>query len=273
MSNFFKLIIILLTSSLSAYAQSFEGIATYKTQQKIDFEIDSTKVGGSAMKKQIMGMLKKQFQKTFLLSFDKNNSLYKEDLELAPPSVGSNIMVVSSGFGPGVLYKNIQKKYFINQIETYGKQFIIRDSLAALNWVLQKETKNIGEYTCFKATYNIKATNFTFDGHQSANLPVSREVTAWYTPQIPISNGPSQYHGLPGLILEVNDGDTTILCSSITLNPKDGVKIYEPKKGSKVSQAEYNKIMLKKSKEMSEQFRSKSSDSESGNITIEYIEQ
>jgi hypothetical protein len=78
---------------------------------------------------------------------------------------------------------------------------------------------------------------------------------------------------LPGLILEVNDGDTTILCSSITLNPKDDVIIYEPKKGSKVSQVEYNKIMLKKSKEMNEQFRSKSSDSESGNITIEYIEQ
>ena len=102
MNNFFKLIIILLISSLSAFAQSFEGIATYKTQQKIDFEIDSTEVGGSAMKKQIMGMLKKQFQKTFLLSFDKNNSLYKEDLELAPPSVGSNIMVVNSGFGSGV---------------------------------------------------------------------------------------------------------------------------------------------------------------------------
>jgi len=78
---------------------------------------------------------------------------------------------------------------------------------------------------------------------------------------------------LPGLILEVNDGDTTILCSSITLNPKDDVKIYEPKKGSKVSQVEYNKIMLKKSKEMNEQFRSKSSDSESVNITIEYNEQ
>jgi hypothetical protein len=31
--------------------------------------------------------------------------------------------------------------------------------------------------------------------------------------------------------------------------------------------------MLKKSKEMGEQFRSKISDSESSNITIEYIEQ
>lgn len=37
MNIFFKLIIILSISSLSAYAQSFDGIATYKTQQKIDF--------------------------------------------------------------------------------------------------------------------------------------------------------------------------------------------------------------------------------------------
>jgi GLPGLI family protein len=28
-------------------------------------------------------------------------------------------------------------------------------------------------------------------------------TTAWYTPQIPVSNGPRNYHGLPGLIMEV----------------------------------------------------------------------
>ena len=31
-------------------------------------------------------------------------------------------------------------------------------------------------------------------------------TTAWYTPQIPVSNGPDDYQGLPGLILEINDG-------------------------------------------------------------------
>ena len=28
-------------------------------------------------------------------------------------------------------------------------------------------------------------------------------ITAWYTPQIPVSHGPAEYGGLPGLILEL----------------------------------------------------------------------
>ncbi len=34
--------------------------------------------------------------------------------------------------------------------------------------------------------------------------PKQIEVVAWYTPQIPVSNGPGEYWGLPGLILEIN---------------------------------------------------------------------
>ena len=32
------------------------------------------------------------------------------------------------------------------------------------------------------------------------------------------------YQGLPGLILEVNDGELTIICSKIVLNPEDKVR-------------------------------------------------
>ena len=35
-------------------------------------------------------------------------------------------------------------------------------------------------------------------------VPKTIEVTAWYTPEIPINQGPADYWGLPGLILEVN---------------------------------------------------------------------
>ena len=45
-------------------------------------------------------------------------------------------------------------------------------------------------------------------------------ISAWYTPQIPVSAGPGNYHGLPGLILEVNDGSETVICSKIVINPK-----------------------------------------------------
>ena len=56
------------------------------------------------------------------------------------------------------------------------------------------------------------------------------DIVAWYSPQIPISQGPLEYWGLPGLILEVNVGNTTILCSKIVMNPDEKSKIKAPEK-------------------------------------------
>ena len=260
-----RLIILILSSTFSLFAQDFQGVATYKTQRKLDIKIDSAQVGGGEMQKQIMDMLKKEFQKTYILTFDKNTSIYKEDEALAPPAAGGGMVFISSAGGSGTLFKNIKDQLFTNQQETFGKQFIIKDQLQPIEWELHGETKNIGDYTCYKATYSkqIEASSvMTFsssdDEDKNEDSKVSSEmktitVTAWYTPQIPVSNGPESYQGLPGLILEINDGDLTILCSKITINPDKKIEISEPKKGKQVSQKEYDEIMKKKMKEMSEQ--------------------
>jgi len=79
-------------------------------------------------------------------------------------------------------------------------------------------------------------------------------ITAWYTPQIPVNNGPATYWGLPGLILEINDESQTIICSKIVINPANKLKIEAPKKGKVVTQEEFDKIMDKKVKEMNERY-------------------
>jgi len=83
-------------------------------------------------------------------------------------------------------------------------------------------------------------------------MPKEITVTAWYTPEIPVNQGPENYWGLPGLILEVNDGRTTILCSKVVLNVKDKAQIKEATKGKVVSQKEYDDIVVKKMEEMRE---------------------
>ena len=98
---------------------------------------------------------------------------------------------------------------------------------------------------------------------------VTVETVAWYTPQIPISNGPEQFWGLPGLILEVQDGNLTIVCSEIVLNPSEKVEIEEPKKGKKVTQEEFDKIMDDHSKEMMERFRNKRKSNDGNSFSIE----
>jgi GLPGLI family protein len=256
--------IILSVITFNANSQDFQGIASYKSHRKVEIKMDSTKVT-SAMEKEMQEMLKKQFQKTYKLIFDKESSIYKEEETLAAPQATGGMMMsfVSSG-GSDVLFKDTKALEFTDQKETMGKIFLIQDTLQNYNWKLENETKFIGDYTCFKATYTReievpKTNNMSFSVVESDEEPemTTKEIvtTAWYTPQIPVSNGPGKFQGLPGLILEINDGSQTIVCTSIVLNPTDKLEIKAPTKGKKVSQAEYKVLVDKRLKEMQEQNR------------------
>ena len=245
----------------SSYSQGIEGIATYKSQRKMDIQLDSTMNDG--MKEQIMAMLKKQSERTYFLEFTNDESQYKQEVKLDDNSVieggGMKLVIAGNGGGNDVLYKNVKENRYADQVEIFGKEFLIKDALENRDWVMGKETKNIGEYTCFKATYTTTRTVMVAESSSDGeNKEVTSQeevtVTAWYTPQIPVKNGPANYDGLPGLILEVNDGSETILCSKIVLNPEKGLAIKEPTKGKVVTATEYEKIMEKKMKEMNEQF-------------------
>ena len=76
------------------------------------------------------------------------------------------------------------------------------------------------------------------------------EVIAWYSPMIPVSQGPTEYWGLPGLILELSAGNTTMLCSKIVMNPEEKIEIKRPTKGEVVTKKEYNEIITGKMQEM-----------------------
>ena len=257
-------ILIALLLSSCIYGQQIEGIATYKSHRKFDVELDSTMNDG--MQEQIRAMLMKQSQKEYNLQFRENESEYKQEATLDDNNTisggGMRIIVAGSG-GNDVLYKNLKENRYAEQVEMFGKQFLVKDALETPEWKLHKETKNIGQYTCFKATYTRTRTIMVAETNDDGVNPESSEhseeeeieVTAWYTPQIPVKNGPSDYHGLPGLILEVNDGMETLLCSKIVLNPEKGIDIDEPTKGKEVNDEEYRDILEKKMKEMNEQFQ------------------
>ena len=80
--------------------------------------------------------------------------------------------------------------------------------------------------------------------------PKDVTITAWFTTEIPVSTGPEKYTGLPGLILEANDGRTSYLCSKIIINPKEKIEIKAPNKGKVVSESEFRKIEEEKVKSM-----------------------
>ena len=86
------------------------------------------------------------------------------------------------------------------------------------------------------------------DETEIEEIPMT-QIVAWYSPQIPVSQGPLEYWGLPGLILEVSVGNTTMLCSKVILNPKEKSKLSAPDKGEEVTKKEYQTIIMEKMRE------------------------
>lgn len=243
--------------STGLYAQDFQGKAYYFSKSTMELGSWGARLS-EAQKKQIQERLKNRLEKTYVLTFNKVESSFKEDMKLdaisgATDSWGKN-------FSPGEQYKNVKSNTFIQVQEFYGKQFLVKDTLLDIKWVITKESKKIGNYLSFKATASIPKEdldwyNFSWGDVQNSNEGSIKdqefvEVVAWYTPQIPVSMGPSEFWGLPGLILEVNMNNTVMLCSKITLNPKDKNKIETPKKGKMLRKKEYKEIITGKMIEM-----------------------
>ena len=250
------------------HAQEFTGKAVYKTSSKSSFKISSENNPGidDKMQEELQKRIQKMNQKTFILDFDTYSSIYKEEETLSAPKLqvgGMKTMVMSfGGFGnASVYFKNIKEKRFSNQTEIMGKRFLVKDKLPEYKWELSSETKNIGNYTCYKATFTeeVENNNTIFqDGEPVEKIDKETIITtAWYTPQISVTNGPGKYQGLPGLILEINDGKKTIVCTKIILNPSKKISIQEPKKGKIVSQKKFLEIEKQKSEEMIKKFKTR----------------
>ncbi len=262
------IVLMVLFISGTLTAQDFQGVATYKSHRKVDLKINDGNVN-SDMQKQVQEQLRKQFQREYTLTFTKDESIYKKEEKLDAPTPSAGGIMIKVNEGSDIMYKNVKENRYTNKSEIYGKLFLIKDSLTNRKWKLGKETKNIGDYTCYKATFKEDFTTQTIsDKNEIETVEKERTTTAWYTPEIPVNNGPENFFGLPGLILEINDGDLTLVCSKIVLNPSEKVKIIEPSKGKVVTQQKFDEIMEKKNKEMMEQMQSRRGDGDNVIIRI-----
>lgn len=249
------LFISLLLSSIALNAQKASGLAYYQSSTSMDVTLDSTKFS-SEMQSQMKAMLAQALQKEYSLSFNKSESLFKE-VEKLNKGAGMNLGMFSSMISgvSGMLYKNTSTGQVLDQVEFFGKMFLIKDTLEKPEWKLGKESKQIGKYTCYKATRTDQQVKTTFDedGKESSDT-LEVEIVAWYTPMVPVSTGPEEYWGLPGLIMEVKSGNTMLLCSRLEMNPEDAGEITAPEKGEEVTRAEFREIAKKKMEEMKEMY-------------------
>lgn len=189
---------------------------------------------------------KKMEEYSYSLTFNNNESYYKilpslEDMN--EDNLTSSLSKVL-GFGTSVVYTNKDEHLMLKEKELSQETFLIQNSLDSLSWEIHDESKQIGQYLCFKATKKEYVETMS-------NGRIEQIVTAWFTPEIPFPYGPQEYVGLPGLILEVEKGKFSMYVEKIQLNTGKDQKIERPKKGIKVTQNEFEKII----KEGIESFR------------------
>ena len=244
-----KIFCLLLLYPLSILSQDFQGKAYYMSKISIDKSwMDNPRFASRSS--YLKDMVKRNTEKDYVLEFNSIESTYKEVEKLETEGQGYNWMANYVGENIGKIYKNAQDKISINETEMMGKFFLVTEDLEKTKWKMSGESKKIGQYTCYKATYTkqVEEKVFSFgswnqtNGTNQPKKPKKMrdvEVVAWFTPEIPVSSGPSWYQGLPGLILEVSDDDTKILCTKIVMNPKEKSKIKRPKKGKVISNQDF----------------------------------
>ncbi|SMD33261.1 GLPGLI family protein [Reichenbachiella faecimaris] len=239
--------------SFQGLAQS--GIATYKTAASVNFSGDSTLSHGQQAAMQMQ--LRQALQREYELKFNGSESSYKQIQSLDKKEVAqaSDVMVRVAG-GSSLTYKDTKKKRYLQNADLFGKPFLIDDELEALDWEITGEKKQIGKYECQQARYTREARMMQVDTEngQPKEVVTQVEVTAWFTMDIPVNHGPDDFWGLPGLILEVNNGNSTIICSKILLNPQEKVVIEKPKGGKSITTEKFNELQEEKLQEMMQQY-------------------
>ncbi len=178
--------ILLITFTSLGYSQ--ENSYNYKLIYNYKFQVDSTDIYSSKQEDMILLLNKDKshfysFSK-YVLDTLKNNNKNRSLQEL---------LILRQNAPKQRVKFEIQKNFKTSKIYYYEKIFLTtykaEENYKKLNWVIQNETKKIGKFSCKKAT-----TNFA-----------GRTYIAWFTTEIPISNGPHKFDGLPGLIIDIKD--------------------------------------------------------------------
>ncbi len=258
--NLTRTTITLLIALAVTHAQAqFKGQATYKTAASMTVDIDDNMPGVDveAIQKQIS----QQMQREYTLTFNAHESSYKrvEELDKNGAVSSGGVQIRMTG-GDGTLYRNTKTNEFREFEDLFGKEFLVVDEPERREWKIVNEFKQIGQYECQKATFQSTQRRMTMNSEDGEDEELVEEVdtvevVAWFAPSLAVSHGPDQYWGLPGLILEVQNGNFKILCTKVVMNSDEIGEIEIPKKGKKISQADFEALREEKLQEMMNQYQ------------------
>ena len=230
-----KVIVTVLLALLPIAAFAQQGTVTYTEAVKLNIELPPE------MAEMAKDMPSSQTSTKALL-FTESASLMKdapaeEDEASSFEGHGDNVSFkMKFETDESEIYHNMDSGDLVEKRSFMGRTFRISGGDDNLQWKLTGEQSEFLGYACQKAIA----------------MDDTVEVVAWFTPEIPVSAGPAEFFGLPGLVLvvDVDSGQRTYTATKVSLDDVDAGEIIPPKKGKKVTQEEFQEIFDEKMAEM-----------------------
>jgi GLPGLI family protein len=258
----FGLLIALTSLSTSTTAQMKEGKISYERKINMHRNLPDP---------QMKSMVPEFRTDKFELIFNENASLFRSVVDDEAPDPFAN---AGGGGGGGMrmnfrmptanTYTDLAKQMQYEERAFFEKEFLIVDSLKQYKWKLSEETKTIAKQLCKKATTMITAPqmrmrvnigrggeNNTDTTANTPRAPKETELVVWYAENIPVSFGPDNYSGLPGVIMEIDQDNGANVTTAVEVSAKYPKKeLVAPSKGEKMNRAQFQENMQKLMQEM-----------------------
>jgi len=208
----YYIFIIFICITLESIAQKTDSIddILYKCKYRVTYQIDSTD-SNSFESEEMLLLIGKKTSK-----FQSIGGYLRDSIS------GSFKKQTTSSLNLLTLFKNLPKTKFKEKIfknypeekityteKIFKDNFRYLESLNLFNWKIESKKEIISGYNCQKASVNY----------------AGRKYTAWFTNEIPISDGPYKFNGLPGLIVKISDSKNQYTYELISLKRTIGNRI------------------------------------------------
>jgi GLPGLI family protein len=189
-------------------------VAKLRCTYKFSYQRDSTDTSNIRSEDMVL-MIGKTCSKFKSHKFIITDSLFADfERREIPPEI---IMPQLSSFPKPKIFQQIFKNDPRGSLSVFEwlfkDKFIYNEPMGIFKWKILPSTAKVSEYHCQKATTTFRGRNYE----------------AWFTTEIPISDGPYKFNGLPGLIVKIADTKKHYVFELISATkPPVGTLIYIP---------------------------------------------
>lgn len=191
--KYYLILILLVHCSLSCLSQAIMlDSVTVKCNYLYTFQEDSTNMASkkSEMTVLLIGKHISRFNTLNMIKADSVRAMIRKERDTRGRDYAAGLIssIPKTKFH-FIIYKNHPTQKYTVSDKIFNNTYVYQEQIPEFNWSIKPDKKMVAGYSCQKAT-----TSFA-----------GRAYEAWFTTDVPISEGPYKFSGLPGLIVAIED--------------------------------------------------------------------